>query len=126
MSAGASRLSDFERTSEGGSRYRLRDLFTPTLRTDADVAVMRVVEDSFAQGRCDLLHVMDSSKLGWRSPSAACLDEIARLERPNEAPQAKPNTQHILDRIARVPAKIEPLLDRGMAATLPDKSAFEV
>jgi len=29
MSAGASRLSDTERASDGGSRYRLRDLFTP-------------------------------------------------------------------------------------------------
>ncbi|WP_165405993.1 hypothetical protein [Bradyrhizobium genosp. SA-3] len=29
MSAGASRLSEPERASEGGSRYRLRDLFTP-------------------------------------------------------------------------------------------------
>ena len=29
MSAGASRLSDPERTPDDGSRYRLRDLFTP-------------------------------------------------------------------------------------------------
>ena len=29
MSAGASRLSASERASDGGSRYRLRDLFTP-------------------------------------------------------------------------------------------------
>lgn len=48
------------------------------MRADADVAVMRAVEDSLAQGRCVLLHIMDSSKLGWRAPSAACLDEIAR------------------------------------------------
>jgi hypothetical protein len=121
MSAGASRLSDFERRSEGSSRYRLRDFFTPT---------MRAVEDSLAQGRCDFLHVMDSSKLGWRSPSAACLDEIAQRRlteawSPNPA-QAQRNVQHILDRIAHVLVKIELLLDRGMAATLPDKSAFEV
>ncbi|MBR1174072.1 hypothetical protein JQ617_08915 [Bradyrhizobium sp. KB893862 SZCCT0404] len=45
---------------------------------DADATVMRAVEDSLAQGRCVLLHIMDSSKLGWRAPSAACLDEIAR------------------------------------------------
>ena len=49
-----------------------------TMRTDADAAVMRAIEDSLAQGRRVLLHVMDSSKLGWRAPSAACLDEIAR------------------------------------------------
>ena len=48
------------------------------MRADADAAVMRAVEISLAQGRCVLLHIMDSSKLGWRAPSAACLDEIAR------------------------------------------------
>lgn len=48
------------------------------MRTDADAAVMRAIEDSLAQGRRVLLHIMDSSKLGWRAPSAACLDEIAR------------------------------------------------
>ncbi|WP_441237220.1 hypothetical protein [Bradyrhizobium sp. 930_D9_N1_4] len=49
-----------------------------TMRADADAAVIHAVETSLAQGRCVLLHVMDSSKLGWRAPSAACLDEIAR------------------------------------------------
>jgi len=48
------------------------------MRSDADAAVMRAVEISLTQGRCVLLHIMDSSKLGWRAPSAACLDEIAR------------------------------------------------
>ncbi|UWU79904.1 hypothetical protein N2603_15965 [Bradyrhizobium huanghuaihaiense] len=48
------------------------------MRADADAAVMRAIENSLAQGRCVLLHIMDSSKLGWRAPSAACLDEIAR------------------------------------------------
>jgi hypothetical protein len=48
------------------------------MRADADAAVMRAIEVSLAQGRRVLLHVMDSSKLGWRAPSAACLDEIAR------------------------------------------------
>ena len=48
------------------------------MRTDADAEVMRAIEDSLAQGRRVLLHIMDSSKLGWRAPSAACLDEIAR------------------------------------------------
>lgn len=48
------------------------------MRADADAAVMRAAEDSLAQGRRVLLHIMDSSKLGWRAPSAACLDEIAR------------------------------------------------
>lgn len=48
------------------------------IRADADAAVLRAVEASLAQGRRVLLHIMDSSKLGWRAPSAACLDEIAR------------------------------------------------
>ncbi|WP_439369277.1 hypothetical protein [Bradyrhizobium sp. DASA03120] len=48
------------------------------MRADADAAVMRAIENSLAPGRCVLLHIMDSSKLGWRAPSAACLDEIAR------------------------------------------------
>ena len=48
------------------------------MRTDADAAVLRAVEASLAQGRRVLLHIMDSSKLGWRAPSEACLDEIAR------------------------------------------------
>jgi hypothetical protein len=48
------------------------------MRSDADAAIMRAVETSLAQGRCVFLQIMDSSKLGWRAPSAACLDEIAR------------------------------------------------
>lgn len=48
------------------------------MRADADAEVMRAIEDSLAQGRRVLLQIMDSSKLGWRAPSAACLDEIAR------------------------------------------------
>jgi hypothetical protein len=48
------------------------------MRADADAAVLRAVETSLAQGRRVLLQVMDSSKLGWRAPSAACLNEIER------------------------------------------------
>ncbi|MBR0856528.1 hypothetical protein [Bradyrhizobium liaoningense] len=48
------------------------------MREDADAAVLRAVETSLAQGRRVLLQIMDSSKLGWRAPSAACLDEIGR------------------------------------------------
>jgi hypothetical protein len=49
-----------------------------SMRTDADAVVMHAIENSLAQGRRVLLHIMDSSKLGWRAPSAACLDEIER------------------------------------------------
>lgn len=48
------------------------------MRRDPDAAVMRAIADSLAQGRRVLLHIMDSSKLGWRAPSEACLDEIAK------------------------------------------------
>jgi hypothetical protein len=40
--------------------------------------VLRAVETAIAQGAPVLLQIMDASKLGWRAPSAACLDEIAR------------------------------------------------
>lgn len=123
MSIGASRLSDIDRASEGGSRYRLRDLFTP-----------RAIENSLAQGRRVLLQIMDSSKLGWRAPSAACLDEIARRWPRKvqvvvdarqarfvtdawsaDSAQAQRNVQHILDRIAHVLVKTELLLDHPAA-----------
>lgn len=48
------------------------------MRPDADAAVLRAVEATIARGAPVLLQIMDSSKLGWRAPSAACLDEIAR------------------------------------------------
>jgi hypothetical protein len=48
------------------------------MRADADAAVLRAVETATAQGAPVLLQIMDASKLGWRAPSAACLDEIAR------------------------------------------------
>jgi len=48
------------------------------MRGDADAAVLRAVEATIAQGAPVLLQIMDASKLGWRAPSAACLDEIAR------------------------------------------------
>ncbi len=48
------------------------------MRQDADDAVLRAIETSLAQGRGVLLQIMDCSKLGWRAPTTACLDEIAR------------------------------------------------
>ena len=49
-----------------------------TLRDDADAAVLAAVETAVADGAGVLLQIMDASKLGWRAPSRACLDEIAR------------------------------------------------
>jgi hypothetical protein len=47
-------------------------------RADFDQAVLDAVETAVAGGAAVLLHIMDSSKLGWRAPSDACLGNIAR------------------------------------------------
>ncbi|MBR0719247.1 hypothetical protein [Bradyrhizobium liaoningense] len=47
-------------------------------RRDADTEVLRAIETTVARGAPVLLQIMDASKLGWRAPSDACLDEIAR------------------------------------------------
>ena len=53
---------------------------TPDIRprADIDAAVLGAVETAIANGAAVLLQIMDSSKLGWRAPSDACLGEIAR------------------------------------------------
>ncbi len=47
-------------------------------RADIDTAVLAAVETAIGRGAAVLLQIMDSSKLGWRAPGDACLDEIAR------------------------------------------------
>ena len=47
-------------------------------RPDYDDAVLDAIAQTVASGSAVLLQIMDSSKLGWRAPSDACLDEIAR------------------------------------------------
>lgn len=47
-------------------------------RADADLAVLEAIEAATARGAGVLLQVMDSSKLGWRAPSEACLAEVGR------------------------------------------------
>jgi selenocysteine lyase/cysteine desulfurase len=47
-------------------------------RADGDNVVLDAVETTVASGSAALLQIMDSSKLGWRAPSEACLNEIAR------------------------------------------------
>jgi hypothetical protein len=42
-----------------------------------DAQVLGAIEQSIANGGNVLLQIMDSSKLGWRAPSDACLDEVA-------------------------------------------------
>jgi len=46
-------------------------------RADDDAAVLDAIDAAVENGASALLQIMDSSKLGWRSPSEACLDEIA-------------------------------------------------
>ena len=47
-------------------------------RDDIDLAVLDAIETAVARGAPVLLQIMDASKLGWRAPGDACLDEIAR------------------------------------------------
>jgi hypothetical protein len=47
-------------------------------RADGDNAVLEAIEQAVLGGSAVLLQIMDSSKLGWRAPSEACLDEIGR------------------------------------------------
>ena len=46
-------------------------------RANGDLAVLDAIEVAVAGGSGVLLQIMDSSKLGWRAPSEACLEEIA-------------------------------------------------
>ena len=46
-------------------------------QAESDAEVLAAIERSVANGSNVLLQIMDSSKLGWRAPSAPCLDEIA-------------------------------------------------
>jgi hypothetical protein len=45
---------------------------------DIDAAVLAAIETAIADGAAVLLQTIESSKLGWRAPSDACLGEIAR------------------------------------------------
>lgn len=45
---------------------------------DHGPTLLTAVEMAIASGHAVLLQVMDASKLGWRAPDQACLDEIAR------------------------------------------------
>ena len=51
-----------------------RELAAPA---DHDSAVLEAVEAAVTRGAGVLLQIMDASKLGWRAPGEACLEEIA-------------------------------------------------
>ena len=48
------------------------------VRGEIDAAVLETVGALVRDGRNVLLQIMDASKLGWRAPDMACLDEVAR------------------------------------------------
>ena len=50
----------------------------PLIDGAGDVAVLDAIEMAVGNGARVLLQIMDCSKLGWRAPGEACLDEIAR------------------------------------------------
>ncbi|CCE11737.1 conserved hypothetical protein [Bradyrhizobium sp. STM 3843] len=56
----------------------LLDCATLEPRDDCGSALIGAVETAIASGHAVMLQVMDASKLGWRAPDRACLDEIAR------------------------------------------------
>jgi hypothetical protein len=87
-------------------------------RADTDDAVLRAIQAAVADGSDVLLHVLDSSKLGWRAPSEACLDEIGR-----RWPQ---RVQVVVDacqmRLGR--ARIRTYLDRGYMVLITGSKFF--
>jgi len=64
--------------SGGSAALPLLDGADIAPRADFDGAVLNAVETAVVGGASVLLQIMDSSKLGWRAPSDACLGEIAR------------------------------------------------
>jgi hypothetical protein len=50
----------------------------PLLDGADDAAVLAAIKTAVGNGARVLLQIMDCSKLGWRAPGEACLDEIAR------------------------------------------------
>jgi hypothetical protein len=87
-------------------------------KADTDDAVLRAVETAVAGGSHVLLHIMNSSKLGWRAPSEACLEEIGR-----RWPQ---KVQVVVDacqmRLGR--ALLRKLLDRGCMVVVTGSKFF--
>ncbi|MGY3451234.1 hypothetical protein [Bradyrhizobium sp. USDA 4353] len=76
-------------------------------RSDVDAAVIETVDALVRVGRNVLLQAMDASKLGWRAPGLACLDEVARRW-PGRARIVVDACQMRLD-----PTRLRDHLDRG-------------
>lgn len=76
-------------------------------RANGDLAVLDAIEAAVEGGASVLLQIMDSSKLGWRAPSEACLDEVASRW-PDEVQVVVDACQMRLSR-----RRIRAYLDRG-------------
>ena len=87
-------------------------------RADADDVVLSAIAQAVAGGSDVLLHIMDSSKVGWRAPSAACLADIGR-----RWPQ---RVQVVVDacqmRLTR--ARLQNYLDRGYMVLISGSKFF--
>ena len=88
------------------------------LRDDADAAVLAAVETAVTEGAGVLLQIMDASKLGWRAPSQACLDEVARRW-PDKVVVAVDACQMRLSR-----RRLRSYLDRGYMVLLSGSKFF--
>src|SRR3984957_12829348 len=73
----------------------------------SDATVLGAVESAIASGNRVLLQVMDSSKFGWRAPSAQCLDEIS-MRWPDQVQIVVDSCQMRLGR-----TRLRNYLDRG-------------
>jgi hypothetical protein len=96
----------------------LADASELKLRGDADAAVLAAVQTAVAEGAGVLLQIMDASKLGWRAPSQACLDEIARRW-PDKVVVAVDACQARLSR-----RRLRNYLDRGYMVLLTGSKFF--
>ena len=51
----------------------------PRRESDIDAAVIKAIDEQLQAGRKVILQTMESSKLGWRGPSDACLRHVAAI-----------------------------------------------
>jgi hypothetical protein len=87
-------------------------------RANGDLAVLDAIETAVAGGASVLLQIMDSSKLGWRAPSDACLDEVASRW-PDEVQVVVDACQMRLGR-----RRIRAYLDRGYMVLITGSKFF--
>jgi hypothetical protein len=84
----------------------------------SDAMILGAVERAIAGGSRVLLQVMDSSKFGWRAPSAQCLDEIT-MRWPDQVQIVVDACQMRLGR-----TRLRKYLDRGYLVLLTGSKFF--